>query len=236
MFPKVLAAGLLVLFPALATAQSLPESYEQCRNAENPASGIEACKATLQSKTILQSERARTYVTLSIYQRETGDFRAALASLDQAAKIAPNAPTIPAERAITLHLSGDLAGAMKAHERTFALGGATTAALNNRAVTELALGNTAAAIADLDAAMDLMLDNGVVLGNRAQAKCRAGDVEGSVADRVAALEMGGPDADALAAALTAAGVTGEPGTAEGAAALEQWTAAGCEGAPEPSFL
>lgn len=238
MISRSLAAGLLVLVPAIAAAQSLPESYERCRNAEDPASGIAACRETLENKTILQTERARTYVTLGTYQREAGDYAAALASLDQAAGIAPNAPTIPRERAIVLHLSGDLAGAMRAHERVFALGGTSPAALNNRAVTELAMGNAQAAIADFDAALDQMADDGTVLGNRAAAKCAAGEVEGSVEDRLAAIEAGGPGVEALEAAMLSAGVAGGlgAGAGESAEAVEQWTAAGCPGEPEPAFL
>ncbi len=227
----------------MAVAQSLPESFGQCRNAEDPAAGIAACEATLRNQTLLKAERARTYATLSTYQRDTGDYRAAMASLDQAARIAPNAPAIPAARAIVLHLSGDLARAMKAYEQAIALGGRSPATLNNRAVTELALGNTAAAIADLDEALEMLARDGIILDNRAEAKCRAGDVEGSVADRLAALRTGGPDVEALNEALTAAGITGglgtgpgEPGAGESAEALEQWTAAGCPGALAPAFL
>jgi Flp pilus assembly protein TadD len=233
-----LLAGVLVVVPALAAAQSLPESFERCRNAEDPASGIEACKKTLENQTILQAERARTYVTLATYQRDAGDYAAALDSLDRAAEIAPNAPTIPAERAIVLHLGGDLAGAMKAHARAFALGGDSPAALNNRAVTELALGNAGAAIADFDAALQIMADYGVILDNRATAKCLACDVDGSVADRLAAIEMGGPDLEALEGAVSAGGAAAEfgSGAGESAGAVEQWTAAGCPGAPAPAFL
>ena len=238
MFTRSLAAGLLVLAPGLVAAQSLPESYEQCRAAETPKAGIAACKKALQSEGLLQAERARTFVTLSDYQRQLGDYPAALASLDQAAKIGPNAPVIPAERAIVLQMSGDLAGAMKAHERAFALGGKSTATLNNRGVTELALGQAEKAIADFDAALELMADNGKVLENRALAKCQAGDADGAAADLLAAIGLDDADVDGIEAGMAGAGIEGGLGGAapEQAEALERWTAAGCPGAPAPKFL
>jgi Flp pilus assembly protein TadD len=235
MFARSLAAALL-LAPVLAAGQTLPESYERCRYAEEPQVGIAACKEALQSQGLLQAERARTWVTLGGYQRRAGDFAAALTSLDQAAKIAPNAPGIPVERAIVLHQSGDLAGAMKAHERAFTLGSGSPAMFNNRAITKLALGQTEAAIADLDAALALIAENGAVLDNRATAKCRAGDVDGSIADRLEMLELREADAGALDAAMAAAGFEVGSGAENRAEALKRWTTAGCPGAPEPRFL
>ena len=238
MLSKSLAAGLLALVPGFAAAETLPPSYDECRSAEDPAAGVAACEEALQSPALLQAERARAYVTLSTYQREMGAFPAALASLEEAARIAPNAPIIPVERAIVLHLSGDLAGASEAHARVFALGPGTAATFNNRGVTKLASGDAAAAIADFDSALAMMPDNEIVLANRATAKCKAGDAEGSVADRLAALEIGDTDLGELEAAMAAAGFEGGLGTAtdRSPSALAEWTSAGCPGAAAPKFL
>jgi Flp pilus assembly protein TadD len=242
MLSRTLAAGLLVIVPGAvpgsAAGQTLPPTYEECLRAEDPASGIAACEDALASPALLQAEKARGYVTLARYQRQTGDLSAALASVDKAAEVAPNAPAIPAERAVILHLSGDLAGARAAHERAFALGPGSVAMFNNRAITMLALGDAAAAVADFDSALAIMADDPVVLANRATAKCRAGDVEGSVTDRLAALALDERGAGDLEVAMAASGFEGGLGATAGDAsgALSQWTAAGCPDAAEPRFF
>lgn len=237
MLSRLLAAGLF-LVPGSAAAQAFPESTNACRLAEDPTAGIAACEDALKSPGLLQSERARAYLRLGTYQRRTGAFAKALASLDEAAQMAPNASIIPAERAVVLHLSGDLAGATEAHSRAFALDSGSLAMFNNRGVTRLALGDAAAAIADFDSALAIMSDNGPVLANRATAKCQAGDTDGAVADRIAALEIGDTDPDELEAAMTASGFEGGLGSlTDGlSGALAEWTAAGCPGAAAPEFL
>ena len=242
MLTRLLAAGLLVLVPGAVpgsvAGQTLPPSYEQCLRAEDPVSGIAACEEALASTSLLQAEEARGYMTLGRYQRQTGALSAALASVAKAAEIAPNAPAIPAERAVILHLRGDLSGAKAAHARAFALGSGSVAMFNNRGVTMLALGDTAAAIADFDSALGIMADDPVVLANRATAKCRAGDADGSVADRLAALALDDGGADDLEAAMAASGFEGGLGatTGDASGALAQWTAAGCPDAAEPRFF
>jgi tetratricopeptide (TPR) repeat protein len=238
MLRRPLAAGLaLVLCPGAAAAQPLPESFEQCRRAEDPVSGIAACEDALGSPALLQAERARVLVMLAIYHRQAGQYPAALSALDKAAGIAPKASIIPTERAIVLHVSGDLAGAMKAHARAFALAPGSPAMFNNRGVTNLALGDTAAAIADFDSALSLLEGEGRVLANRAAAKCRAGDVDGSIADRLLALDSGELDPSRLQAEIERSGVDGAIGSEAGpGGALEKWTAAGCPGADAPEFL
>jgi Flp pilus assembly protein TadD len=225
----IAAALVLFLVPGIAAAQSLPESFEQCRRAEDPRSGIAACEDALKSPALLQTERARALVTLATYRRQAGELAEALAALDKAAAIAPRAPLIPAERAIVLHMSGDLSGAKKAHAQAFSRGPGSPMMLNNRGVTNLALGDTAGAVADFDAALSLMEGDATILANRAAARCSAGDADGSVADRLAAIERGDLHAAELEAAMAAAGFGGE-------GALEQWTSAGCPGAPAPDFL
>ena len=79
------AALVLILVPGITAAQTLPESYGQCRRAEDPLTGIAACEEALRSPELLQTERARVLVTLATYHRQTGEFPAALAALDKAA-------------------------------------------------------------------------------------------------------------------------------------------------------
>jgi Flp pilus assembly protein TadD len=172
---------------------------------------------------------------LGRFQRQTGALAAALASVDKAAEIAPNAPDIGAERAVILHLSGDLAGARQAHARAFALDSGSLVTFSNRGVTMLALGETAAAIADFDSALAIAPDDATFLANRAAAKCRAGDVEGSVTDRLAAVELDDTTRGELEAAMAASGFEGGlgAGAPDPAGALAQWTAAGCPGTASP---
>ena len=237
MLLRFLATSLLILSPVLVAAQMLPESYNACRLADDPQAGIAACKEALNSSALLQAERARAYLMLGTYQRETGALSESRASLDEAARIAPNAPAIPAERAILLHLSGDLAGAKEAHARAFSLGSASVASLNNRGVTMLALGDTAGAIADFESALAITSDNGRVLDNRATALCRAGKLDASIADRLAAIELGDADVAELEAAMALSGFQGGLGTdaSDPDGALARWTAAGCPGA-SPGFM
>jgi Flp pilus assembly protein TadD len=236
MLSRPLAAGLAVLVSGVAAAQPLPPSYEQCLRAEEPAAGIAACEDALATPGLLQAERARGYLTLARYQRQTGALSAALASVEKAAEIAPNAGEIPAERAVILHLEGDLAGARAAHARAFALDSGSVAMFNNRGVTMLALGDAAAAIADFDAALAIMPDDATVLANRAAAKCQAGDAEGSIADRIAAGELDEAGRDELESAMAAAGFAGGLGTGRSETGdLARWTEAGCPGAASFRF-
>ena len=230
---RPLVLGLIILCPEYAAAQQLlPDAYVHCREAESPEAGIAACTEALKSPDLLQAERARTLLNLATYDRLTGAYPAALDALAKASAIAPNAPAIPAERAIVLHVTGNLAGAKAAHAQAFALGPGSPAMFNNRGITILALGDTAAAIADFDASLSMMSDNGAVLANRATAKCRAGDADGAVADLAAAIGHDESRAAALEAAMAGAGFEG----AASADALAKWTAAGCPGAPDPEFL
>lgn len=236
MLLRSLAPGLVILLAGHAAAQQLlPATYAQCRGAESPEAGIAACTEALKSPDLLYAERARALLTLATYYRQASKYPAALDALAKAAAIAPNAPDIPAERAVVLHQSGDLSGAKAAHAQAFALGPGTLAMFNNRGVTMFALGGTAAAIADFDSALSIMSDNGPVLENRAMARCRAGDANGSVADLLALLEFDESRAAALEAAMAGAGFEGGLGT-DAAGALARWTAAGCPGAPAPEFL
>jgi Flp pilus assembly protein TadD len=122
MLLRFLATGLLVISPALVAAQTQPESYNQCRLAEDPQSGITARK--------------------------------------------------------------------EAQARAFSLGSASVASLNNRGVTMLESGDTAAAIVDFGSALTLMPDDARVLDTRATALCRAGKFDASFADRLATIELG----------------------------------------------
>ena len=238
MLLRAFALGLAILSPGFSAAQNLPESYMQCRNAESPEAGIAACAEALKSPNLLQTERARTLLTLATYNRLKGDYPAALDAVAKAAAIAPNAAEIPAERAVVLHLRGDLSGARAAHAQAFALDSGSAAMFNNRGVTMLALGEAAAAIADFDSALLVMDENGTVLANRAAAKCRAGDAAGSVADHLASIGSDESRAAALEAAMASAGFEGGLGAGAGSTpdALAQWAAAGCPGAPAPEFL
>lgn len=228
-----LALSLVILCPVHAAAQQeLPVAYSQCRDPESPEAGIAACTEALKGQNLLQAERARTLLNLAIHNRLAGAYPAAFDALAKAAAIAPNAPAIPAERAIVLHMSGDLAGAKATYAQAFSLGPGSPALFNNRGVTLLALGDAAAAIADFDASLALMTDNHAVLANRATAKCRAGDVAGSVADLAVLIGQDESRAAALEAALAGAGIEG----ALDADTLARWTAAGCPGAADPEFL
>ena len=227
----ILVAGLLL--PISATADTVPPSFQHCLKADDPATGVEACEDTLKSTALLESERAQALLSLAGYQRRTGALAEALGNLDKAAVIAPQAGSIPAERAIVLHLSGDLAGAMAAHDRALELEKGTVYRLNNRGVTRLALGETSLAIADFDAAVSLYGENGTVLDNRATAHCRAGNVDASVTDRLTAISLGAVDEADLGAAISAAGIDSGGSVAE---AIEAWTRAGCHGAPKPKLI
>ena len=140
MLSRILFAPLLAAVPGIAAAEAFPESYAECRTADDPVAGVAACQDALNSSGLLQTERARAYLMLAKYQQQTGAFQSALESLDEAGTIAPNAPDIPAQRAIVLHSLGDLSGASAAHARAFELGPETATLLNNRGVTRLAMG------------------------------------------------------------------------------------------------
>jgi tetratricopeptide (TPR) repeat protein len=239
MFLRILFAAVLGVVPGTVTAETFPESYAECRTADDPAAGIAACQDALKSSRLLQTERARAYLMLARYQQQTGALQSALDSLDEAGAIAPNAPDIPAQRAIVLHSLGDLSGASAAHARAFELGPETATLLNNRGITRLALGDTAAAIADFDAALS-HFENGTILENRSLARCRAGDVDASVADRLAAMKLNGIGGEEIEAVIRASGFEGgltpSATEADAASALTRWTAAGCPGAPAAQFF
>ncbi|MEM7191065.1 MAG: tetratricopeptide repeat protein, partial [Pseudomonadota bacterium] len=113
-------------------------------------------------------------------------------------------------------------------------------ALNNRAITQAALGEVDAAFEDFRLALSLMPTNGDIWNNRANLNCSNGRFAEALQDRTQALYTGRFTAGAAQAGLRKSGHYSGPadgiwGT-DSEEALKAWTDDGCPDAPRTRLL
>jgi len=136
--------------------------------------------------------------------------------------------------------TGDYDGARAAYTKVLAIDAGMSAALSNRALALIGLGDFETALADLDAAIRIDKESGVIWNNRANLNCRLKRIDAAHNDRLQALYWGRFTAAAAQAGLRSSGyyyglTDGIWGT-ESDDALLEWTAAGCPSAPRNRLI
>jgi tetratricopeptide (TPR) repeat protein/predicted Ser/Thr protein kinase len=159
----------------LTAANDLVRAYElldEGRDSEG------AC-ASAAAVTRLRPRWVEPWILLSRVQLETGDTRAALGSLDEAARLGAAPAVICYRRAFVLVELKDAPGALRELDRALELHRDWPEALRFRAETRIELGDGSGALADLGRLVALEPDSIRFLCERGDLRQRLGDLEGS---------------------------------------------------------
>ena len=124
-----------------------------------------------------------------------GDYKGAIADLDQALKIDPKDAEVYNNRGSAKGRMGDHKGALADYDRAIEINPKDVGAYNNRGNAKSHMGDHKGALADYDQAIEITPKDAEVYNNRGNAKSRMGDHKGAIADLDRAIEINPKDAD-----------------------------------------
>lgn len=147
-----------------------------------------AAVAILEGRKVLARRAARPHVQLALERSRAHDRKGALAELDEAIRLAPDAG-LYRYRGTTRAAAGDRAGAIEDFTAALDLDPRDTAALIERALSYEAQRKHPQALADYDAAIAIKPDLARAYALRSYARARAEDAAGALADAERAVQL-----------------------------------------------
>ncbi len=219
----------------LAPASAMADEFLTCLNERDADVGIAACELAL-TEDLTTQERAEVFLALGLHHRKSGNFNAALDSLDEASSLSVVNSKAMTEIGLLHYAQGDQDAAISAFSQALAVEPRFVRALNNRAVARMNVGRFTAAIEDLDLALTIDENDADLWNNRANVHCEMGAVDDAYRDRLQALYAGRFTAASAQSGLKKAGFYDGPSDGiwgpDSEDALLAWTKGGCPNAPK----
>jgi tetratricopeptide (TPR) repeat protein len=179
-----LASALLLAVLALATA-AMAQTAEQwnCRgDADDLDAQLQGCTRAIESGKFRGKDLAWAYIDRGSVYDYKRDFGRAIADLDEAIRLDPNAVAAYQNRAASYRNSGQLDRALADLDRAAQLDPNDARTFLSRGVIHFRLGDTARSIADYDTSLKLNSKFVASLYGRGVAKLKQGDIDGGNAD------------------------------------------------------
>lgn len=224
-----------IMLGLLAPVSAMADDFLTCLNERDAEIGIAACELAL-TEDLTTQERAEVFLALGLHQRKSGNFNAALDSLDEASSLSVVNSKAMTEIGVLHYAQGDQDAAISAFTEALAAEPDFVRALNNRAVARMSVGRLTAAVEDLNRAVALDSNDPDILNNRANLNCQIGAVDDAYRDRLSALYAGRFTAASAQAGLRKSGFYDGPSDGiwgpDSEDALLAWTKGGCPGAPK----
>ncbi|MDX2156484.1 MAG: tetratricopeptide repeat protein [Hyphomicrobiaceae bacterium] len=184
-----LAASALLLCLSTETALAQVDAIEACRRASSPEARLAACTDVIGGASYSGEEKAFAFRNRGSLRAAAGAYDAAVADLNEAARLAPDDHQAFLWRAQARLAKGDVDGALADYGEVIRLKPAHAIGYVGRGHAHLVKGNAALSIADLTQAIRLNPTGASAYNNRGLAHKAQGDLVRAVEDFTAALML-----------------------------------------------
>jgi tetratricopeptide (TPR) repeat protein len=142
------------------------------------------------SPTASSAPKADDFFLQSQEKSKKGDYKGAIADLDQAIRLNPKNALIYNNRGTIRYKLGDKQGAIIDYDQAIRLNSKFALAYGNRGLARYKLGDKQGALADYDQAIRLGANYASAYGNRGSIRYKLGDKQGALADYDQAIRLG----------------------------------------------